>query len=125
MAGYNTGDLRLGHVVLATEDPDETIKWYCKMLGFRLSDYVFWDGIEAMFLHCNPRHHSLAFTNPVGLFKAGDLNHVMLEATSLDDFGRGYDTARANEVPIPMIKQHRFTWRPRLAGGSNTGMVGA
>jgi len=74
---------------------------------------------------CNPRHHSLAFTNPVGPFKAGDLNHVMLDAKSLDNFGRGYDTARATEVPIPMIKQHRFTWRTRLAGGSNTGMVGA
>ena len=125
MAGHNTEDLRLGHVVLATEDPDETVKWYCKMLGFRLSDYVFRDGIEATFLHCNPRHHSLAFTNPVGPFKAGDLNHVMLDAKSLDNFGRGYDTARATEVPIPMIKQHRFTWRTRLAGGSNTGMVGA
>ncbi|MFT4562339.1 MAG: 2,3-dihydroxybiphenyl 1,2-dioxygenase [Gammaproteobacteria bacterium] len=102
MSGYNTGNLGLGHVVLVAEDPDETVKWYREMLGFKLSDYVFWDGIEATFLHCNPRHHSLAFVNPVGPFNAGDLNHIMLEAKSLDDIGRGYDTALENNVPLAM-----------------------
>lgn len=102
MDGYLTGDLGLGHVVLATEDPDETVKWYREMLGFKLSDYIFWDGIEATFLHCNPRHHSLAFTNPVGPLAPGDLNHIMLEAKSIDDVGRGYDIVQQNEVPIAM-----------------------
>jgi 2,3-dihydroxybiphenyl 1,2-dioxygenase len=102
MSGYKTGDLGLGHVVLVAEDPDETVKWYREMLGFKLSDYIFWDGIEATFLHCNPRHHSVAFVNAMGPFKAGDLNHIMLEAQSLDDIGRGYDTALENNVPLAM-----------------------
>jgi 2,3-dihydroxybiphenyl 1,2-dioxygenase len=102
MSGYKTGDLGLGHVVLVAEDPDETVKWYREMLGFKISDYIFWDGIEATFLHCNPRHHSLAFVNAVGPFNAGDLNHIMLEAESLDDIGRGYDTALENKVPVAM-----------------------
>jgi 2,3-dihydroxybiphenyl 1,2-dioxygenase len=102
MDGYKTGELGLGHVVLATDDPDETVKWYREMLGFRVSDYIFWDGIEATFLHCNPRHHSLAFTNPVGPFQPGDLNHIMLEAKSIDDVGRSYDTVQARGVPIAM-----------------------
>lgn len=102
MDGYNTGALGLGHIVFATDDPDETVKWYCEMLGFSLSDYIFWDNIEATFLHCNPRHHSLAFTNLVGPLKAGDLNHLMLESKSMDDVGRGYDIAQEHDVPIAM-----------------------
>jgi 2,3-dihydroxybiphenyl 1,2-dioxygenase len=102
MDGYNTGALGLGHIVLATDDPDETVKWYREMLGFSLSDYIFWDDIEATFLHCNARHHSLAFTNPVGPFKAGDLNHLMLESKSMNDVGRGYDIAQEHDVPIAM-----------------------
>lgn len=102
MDGYNTGELGLGHIVLASDDPDATVKWYREMLGFSLSDYIFWDDIEATFLHCNPRHHSLAFTNPVGPLKGGDLNHLMLESKSMDDVGRGYDIALANDVPIAM-----------------------
>ncbi len=102
MDGFNTGALGLGHVVLATDDPDETVKWYREMLGFRLSDYVFWDDIEATFLHCNPRHHSLAFTNPIGPFQPGDLIHIMLEANTMDDVGRAYDIVQAKDVPLAM-----------------------
>lgn len=102
MDGFNTGPLGLGHVVLIASDPDATVKWYQDMLGFKLTDYIFWDGIEATFLHCNPRHHSLAFTNPVGPTKGGDLGHIMLEANTIDDVGRAYDTVQQNNVPIAM-----------------------
>lgn len=102
MDGYNTGDLGLGHVVLASEDPDAAVKWYREMLGFELSDYIFWDDVEATFLHCNPRHHSLALTNPVGPLKGGDFNHIMLEANSIDDVGRAWDIVQKNGVPIAM-----------------------
>ena len=102
MAGFNTGKLGLGHIVLATDDPDATVKWYRDMLGFRLSDYIYWDDIEATFLHCNPRHHSLAFTNPIGPLKAGDLNHIMFESKSIDDVGRAYDIVHQHGFPIAM-----------------------
>ena len=102
MDGFNTGALGLGHVVLIASDPEAAVKWYREMLGFKLSDYIFWDGIEATFLHCNPRHHSLAFTNPVGPTKGGDLGHIMLEAKTIDDVGRTYDTVLENNVPIAM-----------------------
>ncbi len=102
MSGFRTGDLGLGHVVVAATDPEVTVKWYREMLGFELSDYIFWDDIEATFLHCNARHHSIAFTNPVGPFKGGDLNHIMLEAKSMDDVGRAYDVVQANDIPLAM-----------------------
>lgn len=102
MDGYVTGDLGLGHVVLASADPDAAVKWYREMLGFELSDYIFWDDVEATFLHCNPRHHSLALTNPVGPLKGGDFNHIMLEAKSIDDVGRAWDIVQKNEIPVAM-----------------------
>ena len=102
MEGYNTGDLGMGHIVLATADRPASVKWYEDNLGFRLSDHIFWDDIQATFLHCNPRHHSLAFMNPVGPMKPGDLGHFMFESLSLNDVGRAYDIVNENNVPLAL-----------------------
>jgi 2,3-dihydroxybiphenyl 1,2-dioxygenase len=91
---------RLGHVVLAASDRRATVDWYGSALGFQLSDHIFWDGVEASFLRCNPRHHSLAVTNPVGDMRGGDLGHFMLEVDSIDAVGTTYDRARSLGVPI-------------------------
>ncbi len=102
MEGYNTGDLGMGHIVLATADRPASVKWYEDNLGFRLSDHIFWDDIQATFLHCNPRHHSLAFMNPVGGMKPGDLGHFMFESLSLNDLGRAYDIVHEHKVPLAL-----------------------
>ena len=102
MEGYNTGDLGMGHIVLATADRPASVKWYEDNLGFRLSDHIFWDDIQATFLHCNPRHHSLAFMNPVGGMKPGDLGHFMFESLSLNDVGRAYDIVHEHKVPLAL-----------------------
>ena len=102
MEGYNTGDLGMGHIVLATADRPASVKWYEDNLGFRLSDHIFWDDIQATFLHCNPRHHSLAFMNPVGPMKPGDLGHFMFESLSLNDVGRAYDIVHEHKVPLAL-----------------------
>lgn len=98
--GYKTGELGMGHVVLAASDPDAAMKWYQDNLGFLLSDYIHWDGIEATFMHCNPRHHSLAITNEIGHMKGGDLNHFMLESLNADDVGRAYDAVNEKKIPV-------------------------
>jgi 2,3-dihydroxybiphenyl 1,2-dioxygenase len=92
--------LRLGHVVLASEDRRANVEWYRKVFGFDVSDHIFWDGVEASFLRCNPRHHSLALTNRVGDMRGGDLGHFMLEAGSIDDVGRAYDAAKSARIPL-------------------------
>lgn len=91
---------RLGHVVLATGDRRATVDWYATVLGFDLSDHIFWDGVEASFLRCNPRHHSLALTNPVGDMRGGDLGHFMIEVDSIDQVGLMYDRVRGLDLPI-------------------------
>lgn len=92
MSGFATGANGLGHVVFWARDPDAAVNWYRDHLGFMLSDYIYWDEARATFLHCNPRHHSLALMNECFGGTAGQLNHLMLEARSIDDVGRAYDT---------------------------------
>ena len=102
ITGFNTGALGMGHIVLACADRDATVKWYRERLGFRLTDSIYWDGIEATFLHCNARHHSLALTNAVEGLKGGDLGHFMLEMNSLDDVGQTYDLIQETGYPLAL-----------------------
>ncbi|QBJ96587.1 2,3-dihydroxybiphenyl 1,2-dioxygenase [Rhodococcus sp. ABRD24] len=99
---FVTGSLGLGHVVLMCKDYPAAVDFYTRVLGFRLTDYIVWDGADATFLHCNPRHHSLALMNECFSFKGGDFNHLMLEVASLDDVGRAYDIINAAGIGLHM-----------------------
>ena len=57
--------------------------------GFGVSDWIVVPGMGRLgaFMHCNTRHHSLAFfANPQPRKK---IHHVMMEYTSIDDVGTG------------------------------------
>jgi 2,3-dihydroxybiphenyl 1,2-dioxygenase len=99
--GFLTGDQGLGHVVVSVPDPEGYQAFWSK-LGFRLSDYIEFSpapGIEAKvtFMHCNARHHSLAFAHVPGGKK---LIHLMLQTNQLDDVGLARDRAKKANVPI-------------------------
>lgn len=100
VSGFTAGRLGLGHMVFACADHYKSAEFYMKELGFRISDYIAWDNADAIFMHCNPRHHSLALMNPVFGMKAGDLNHFMIETNSLDDVGRAYDMVLQRKIPV-------------------------
>ncbi|MGH7905459.1 MAG: VOC family protein [Candidatus Binataceae bacterium] len=100
VSGFNAGRLGLGHLVFACKDHYKTAEFYSRELGFRISDYIAWDIADAVFMHCNPRHHSLALMNAVYGMKPGDLNHFMLEAASMDDVGRAYDLVLERKIPL-------------------------
>jgi 2,3-dihydroxybiphenyl 1,2-dioxygenase len=84
-------DLGLGHVVLGAAA--ESYAFYTELLGFRLSDRVVAEihGYRAdlAFLHCNPRHHTIA----LGQREAKRLHHFMIEARSVDEVGLAFDRA--------------------------------
>jgi 2,3-dihydroxybiphenyl 1,2-dioxygenase len=86
-------DLGLGLVVLGAAA--ESYRFYTDLLGFKLSDRVVADvhGYKAdiAFLHCNPRHHTIA----LGQKDAKRLHHFMIEALSVDDVGLAFDRALA------------------------------
>jgi 3,4-dihydroxy-9,10-secoandrosta-1,3,5(10)-triene-9,17-dione 4,5-dioxygenase len=95
VSGFVTGPLGLGHIVMLTPTFDESLAFYAA-LGFKESDSMALDGMQLKFLHCNPRHHSLALaTGPRSM-----LAHFMVEARSIDDVGYTLDRCEANGVRI-------------------------
>jgi 3,4-dihydroxy-9,10-secoandrosta-1,3,5(10)-triene-9,17-dione 4,5-dioxygenase len=74
------------------------VHFYTNVLGFRVSDYWRPSGSQhdVVFLHCTPRHHSLA------LVPAGEpaLYHFMLEMNTLDDVGYALDRHDATGTPV-------------------------
>ena len=99
MSGFKTGALGFGHVVLRSTDRDKSAGLLTKALGFRISDYIN----TMVFLHCNPRHHSIAFQPSIkDLPRSRDkkLWHFMLETDTLDDVGTALDLATRSAVPV-------------------------
>jgi catechol 2,3-dioxygenase-like lactoylglutathione lyase family enzyme len=52
------GPLKLGHIAYAVADPKAMADFYCRVLGFRVSDWV---EDYFVFLRCNPDHHTINF----------------------------------------------------------------
>jgi 2,3-dihydroxybiphenyl 1,2-dioxygenase len=90
-------DQGLGHLVLAVSDLDRTMSFYTGLLGLRVSDYVN-TGAPMGFLHCNPRHHSIAFVQLPKVRKR--INHFMLQLEDMDDVGRAYDAVLDGKAPL-------------------------
>lgn len=99
MDGYLTGDLGMGHAVIGVKDFQAVYAFYVDTLGFKVSDTF--KGFIA-FLHCNPRHHSLAI---VGTDKPG-LRHIMLETRTIDDVGAAIDIAKKRGCLTRTLGRH-------------------
>lgn len=103
-ARFIAGDLGLGHAFVFVDDAEATADYYIETLGFKLSDtidFALADSSDGIFLHCNPRHHSLAFAK-IADVPAG-LGHLMLEVDNLDGVGLALD--RANEFGGNLVSQ--------------------
>jgi 2,3-dihydroxybiphenyl 1,2-dioxygenase len=100
-SGFKTAGQGLGHILVHTPDIDASIRFYRDLLGFRISDFttIATPGgpLRLAFLHCNPRHHSIAFIGAPGPKR---LNHIMFESNALMDVGIGRDICLANNIPI-------------------------
>ena len=100
LTDFVADDQGLGHLVLTANSQEESMKFYCNLLGFRLSDYIRCDmygyPVDIAFLHANSRHHSVAF----GAQQRKRLHHFMVEVQSMDDVGLGYDRALKSGVQI-------------------------
>ena len=101
VTGFVTGDEGLGHIVIAVSDADAYETFY-KALGFKISDYISMPigpemRLPVTFMHCNPRHHTLAFA-PMPAPKK--LIHLMVQVESLDDVGHALDRVKVADVPI-------------------------
>jgi catechol 2,3-dioxygenase-like lactoylglutathione lyase family enzyme len=55
---FGAGPLKLGHIARVVENPKSMADFYCRVLGFRVSD---WIEDYSVFLRCNPDHHTVNF----------------------------------------------------------------
>ncbi len=83
---------KLSHVVLNSERVDEQTRYFCDLLGFRISDCT-----ERMhFIRCSPDHHSVAFAR----FGGPSLNHVAFEMPDFDALMRGAGRMKHGGFPV-------------------------
>jgi 2,3-dihydroxybiphenyl 1,2-dioxygenase len=99
-SGFLADERGLGHVVLRAGSLAESMRFYCDLLGFRLSDRivttVYGHAVDMAFLHANTRHHSVA----LGERLEKRLHHFMIEVRSMDDVGLAFDRALRAGVRI-------------------------
>jgi 3,4-dihydroxy-9,10-secoandrosta-1,3,5(10)-triene-9,17-dione 4,5-dioxygenase len=100
ISGYKTGNLGLGHVAFWVKDLEASLDFYREVMGFEISDYIAWDDNDAVFLHCNARHHTLALMAEAEGRPGGKFQHLMVESVSRDDVGYGYDIVRDLAIPV-------------------------
>ena len=114
LSGFRTDALGLGHAVLTVPSVDAVLPFYRDVLGFRMSDFTK-RPFNAIFLHVNARHHSLA------LLETGQagVHHIMVEVLSLDDVGRAYDAALERNAVGVTLGRHTndhvlsfYAWTP-------------
>lgn len=106
--GFVTGALGCGHVVLPSADLEAGFDFYTEVMGFRHRDSMAINLPNGMqlrlrFVGCNPRHHTIALTasqSPQGL------RHMMIEADSIQSFGRSFARARELGVLKTELGQH-------------------
>lgn len=104
IGGFETGNMGLGHYVIAVTDYHASLNFYRDGLGLLISDFIEYEDTSkeeerVVFLHCNPRHHSVAFfqwESPKRLM------HFMLQLRRLDDVGITHYLCQDRRVPIAM-----------------------
>jgi 2,3-dihydroxybiphenyl 1,2-dioxygenase len=106
ITGFKTEHQGLGHLVTFVPDPIAAAEFYEQVLGFGVSDWVLVPGMGRLgaFMHCNTRHHSFAFfANPEPRKK---IHHIMMEYTSIDDVGTGYDICLERDLVTATLGRH-------------------
>jgi biphenyl-2,3-diol 1,2-dioxygenase len=104
LSGFVTGTMGLGHIVVCVDDSAKSLHFYRDVLGMRISDFVDMkmrrgqaSQLRLTFMHCNPRHHTIAFGEIPGRKR---LHHFMLQAKSVDDVGSTLYLAQDRGIEI-------------------------
>lgn len=96
--------VKISHIVFHSPDHQAFVRWFCDVLGFKVSD---WLGDFMCFLRCNSAHHRIAI-----LPGPPCLNHVAYDMTGVDGMMRGAHQLKVKGTPI--------AWGPgRHTAGNN------
>ena len=88
---YNV--LKLGHVASGVTDVEKVTKFYCEVLGFRVSD---WRGDYFVFMRCNTDHHTINFITA----KEPELVHIAFEVLDWSEVHRAVDYLARNNIHL-------------------------
>jgi len=112
--GFVTGERGLGHVAITTRKPEAMIAFWREIFDAKISDFIE-DRISGVdlkftFLRVNSRHHSIAVAATKGLAMdpfTTKIQHLEMQAATLDDIGEAYRRGRALGFKIAMaVGQH-------------------
>ena len=98
---FVTGAEGLGHALIHADDPKASHRFY-SLLGLKGAVQYHLRSpkgtVQPVFMHCNDRHHSLAF----GVNGDKRLNHLMLEYAELNDLGKAHDVVRSQGIDVAL-----------------------
>jgi len=89
--------LKFGHIAYQCPDVQGIVKFYCDMLGFRVSD---WRSDFFAFLRCSRDHHTVNFLRNSKTF----ISHIAFEVRDWSDIERACDLLARNDI--------KLTWGP-------------
>jgi catechol 2,3-dioxygenase-like lactoylglutathione lyase family enzyme len=87
------GPLKLGHVACVVEDPQAMADFYCRVLGFRVSD---WIEDYFVFLRCNPDHHTVNFIRGANT----KMHHIAFEMKDFAHIQDACELLALRKMPI-------------------------
>jgi 2,3-dihydroxybiphenyl 1,2-dioxygenase len=99
---FKTGTGGLGHAMIRESAGYEKTYAFYKLLGMRggVEYRIPVPGLnrpaDLVFLHCNDRDHTLAFSGP----GKKRINHLMFEVENFDDVGLAYETVKKAGIPV-------------------------
>jgi catechol 2,3-dioxygenase-like lactoylglutathione lyase family enzyme len=85
--------LKLGHVAYRVDDVQNTVKFYCDVLGFRVSD---WRADDFAFLRCNTDHHTVNFVYDA----RPQLHHIAFEVKDWAEIQRAAEILAARGIHL-------------------------
>ena len=86
------GPIKLGHLAFVVPEPKEYADFYCRVLGFRVSD---WIDDWFVFLRCGPDHHTVNFVRG----KRTQMHHIAFELKDWAQVQSACDFLGSKQIP--------------------------
>lgn len=105
---FNIG--KLGHVVLMVQDLENSVDFYTRVLGFRVSDVYPASMVPGrmVFMRCANDHHGVALVGgAAGPGNSNELNHMAFEVATLDEVFGARSHLEAHGVNITYAGRRR------------------
>ena len=101
---------KIGHVVLMVRDLEKSVKFYTKVLGFRVSDVYPPSMVPGrmVFMRCAADHHGVALVGGAKeASNSNELNHMAFEVSTIDEVFSARDHLEKHEVKISYLGRRR------------------